>query len=147
MKLIKSTQQIDFYTPDIDSELSLPFAEGIKAGFPSPAQDYIEISFDLNKELVKNPSSTFYGRVRGNSMVDAGINDGDILVIDKSISPADGKKAVCYIDGEFTIKTLSVTKNGIFLLPANPEFKPIKVTDENDFIVWGIVTFVIHRFQ
>lgn len=147
MKLIKSTQQIDFYTPDIDSELSLPFAEGIKAGFPSPAQDYIDISFDLNKELVKNPSSTFYGRVRGNSMVDAGINDGDILVIDKSISPSDGKKAVCYIDGEFTIKTLSVTKNGIFLLPANPEFKPIKVTDENDFIVWGIVTFVIHRFQ
>lgn len=147
MKLIKSTQHIDFYTPDIDSELSLPLAEGIKAGFPSPAQDYIDISFDLNKELVKNPSSTFYGRVRGNSMVDAGINDGDILVIDKSISPTDGKKAVCYIDGEFTIKTLNVTKNGIFLMPANPEYKPIKVTDENDFIVWGIVTFVIHRLQ
>jgi len=147
MKLIKSTQHIDFYTPDIDSELSLPLAEGIKAGFPSPAQDYIDISFDLNKELVKNLSSTFYGRVRGNSMVDAGINDGDILVIDKSISPTDGKKAVCYIDGEFTIKTLNVTKNGIFLMPANPEYKPIKVTDENDFVVWGIVTFVIHRLQ
>ena len=80
-------------------------------------------------------------------MVDAGINDGDILVIDKSISPTDGKKAVCYIDGEFTIKTLNVTKNGIFLMPANPEYKPIKVTDENDFVVWGIVTFVIHRLQ
>lgn len=146
MKLIKSTQTIDFFTPDINSELSLPFAEGIKAGFPSPAQDYIDISFDLNKELVKNPSSTFYGRVRGNSMIDAGINDGDILVIDKSISPTDGKKAVCYIDGEFTLKTLKVTKSGIYLMPANPDFKPIKVTEENDFIVWGIVTFVIHRF-
>ncbi len=146
MKLIKTTNSIDFYTPNSNSDLSIPLAEGIKAGFPSPAQDYIDIALDLNKELVKNPSSTFYGRVRGNSMIDAGINDGDILVIDKSLSPADGKKAVCYIDGEFTIKTLKVTKNELLLMPANPNFKPIKVTEENDFMVWGIVTYVIHKF-
>lgn len=146
MKLIKTTNSIDFYTPNSNSDLSIPLAEGIKAGFPSPAQDYIDIALDLNKELVKNPSSTFYGRVRGNSMIDAGINDGDILVIDKSLSPADGKKAVCYIDGEFTIKTLKVTKNELLLMPANPNFKPIKVMEENDFMVWGIVTYVIHKF-
>lgn len=146
MKLIRTTNNIDFLAPDTNSELSVPLAEGIKAGFPSPAQDYIDIALDLNKELVKNPSSTFYGRVRGNSMIDAGINDGDILVIDKSLSPTDGKKAVCYIDGEFTIKTLKVTKNELLLMPANPNFKPIKVTEENDFMVWGIVTYVIHKF-
>ncbi|BDX38876.1 SOS-response transcriptional regulator UmuD-like protein [Tenuifilaceae bacterium CYCD] len=145
MKLIRTANNIDFFAPDTNSELSVPLTEGIKAGFPSPAQDYIDIALDLNKELVKNPSSTFYGRVRGNSMIDAGINDGDILVIDKSLSPTDGKKAVCYIDGEFTIKTLKVTKNELLLMPANPNFKPIKVTEENDFMVWGIVTYVIHK--
>lgn len=146
MRLIKTTSKIDFYTADVATDLSLPLAEGIKAGFPSPAQDYIDLAFDLNKELVKNPSSTFYGRVRGDSMVDEGINDGDILVIDKSLPPADGRKAVCYIDGEFTLKTIRVKKDGIYLMPANPAYKPIKVTEENDFVVWGIVTYVIHKF-
>lgn len=145
MKLIKSTTNIDFFTADVSSELNLPIAESIRAGFPSPAEEYIELAFDLNKELIKNPSSTFYGRVRGNSMIDAGINDGDILVIDKSIYPNNGKKAVCYIDGEFTLKTLSVTKTEIFLMPANKEFEPIKITSENEFMVWGIVTYVIHK--
>ncbi|MBC7125405.1 MAG: translesion error-prone DNA polymerase V autoproteolytic subunit [Bacteroidales bacterium] len=146
MRLIKATPKIDFFTADTTSDLSLPLAEGIKAGFPSPAQDYIDIAFDLNKELVKNPSSTFYGRVRGDSMVDEGINDGDILVIDKSLPPTDGRKAVCYIDGEFTLKTIRIKKDGIYLMPANPAYKPIKVTEENDFVVWGIVTYVIHKF-
>lgn len=146
MKLVKSTVTIDFYTPDFTSRLSLPLAEGIKAGFPSPAQDYLDITFDLNKELVKNPNATFYGRVRGNSMVDAGINDGDILVIDKSLPPTDGCKAVCYVDGEFTLKTIRKTEEGILLMPANPDYQPIRVTSDNNFIVWGVVTYVIHRF-
>lgn len=146
MRLIKTTPKIDFYSADTSTDLPLPLAEGIKAGFPSPAQDYIDLAFDLNKELVKNPSSTFYGRVRGNSMIDEGINDGDILVIDKSLPPADGRKAVCYIDGEFTLKTIRIGKDGIYLMPANPDYKPIKVTEENDFVVWGIVTYVIHKF-
>lgn len=146
MRLIKATPKIDFFTADTTSDLSLPLAEGIKAGFPSPAQDYIDLAFDLNKELVKNPSSTFYGRVRGDSMVDEGINDGDILVIDKSLPPTDGRKAVCYIDGEFTLKTIRIKKDGIYLMPANRAYKPIKVTEENDFVVWGIVTYVIHKF-
>ena len=145
MKLIKSTLNIDFYTADTNSELELPITENIRAGFPSPAEEYIEQAFDLNKELVKNPSATFYGRVRGNSMIDAGIKEGDILVIDKSIYPSNGMKAVCFIDGEFTLKTLKVSKDGIYLMPANKEFEPIRITSENEFTVWGIVTYVIHK--
>ncbi len=145
MKLIKSISNIDFYTADTTSKLGLHMAENIRAGFPSPAEEYIELAFDLNKELIKNPSSTFYGRVRGNSMIDAGINEGDILVIDKAIYPTDGKQAVCYIDGEFTLKTFKVNKDEIYLMPANSDFKSIKITPENEFMVWGIVTYVIHK--
>jgi DNA polymerase V len=147
MKLKKLTehQNLEFYHADTDTDLLLPFAAGISAGFPSPAEEYIELSLDLNKSLVNHPHSTFFGRVKGHSMRDAGIYDGDILVIDKSLSPANGKQAVCYIDGEFTIKTLKVDKTGVWLMPANPEYQPVKITEENDFVVWGIVTYVIHK--
>jgi DNA polymerase V len=145
LKYLTSHQNIDFFNSENDSELSLPFAESISAGFPSPAEEYLELSLDLNKALIQHPSSTFFGRVKGNSMHDAGIHEGDILVIDKSLSPVNGRKAVCYIDGEFTLKTLKVDQTGIWLMPANPDYKPVKVTEENNFIVWGIVTFVIHK--
>ncbi|MEI8201576.1 MAG: translesion error-prone DNA polymerase V autoproteolytic subunit, partial [Bacteroidota bacterium] len=113
--------------------------------FPSPAADYIDLSIDLNKELVRNPSSTFFGRVKGSSMKDAGITEGDVLVIDKSIIPFDGATAVCFIDGEFTLKRIEVRKDALYLVPANESFKPIKVTAENDFVVWGVVTYVIKK--
>jgi DNA polymerase V len=125
----------------------LPFVkEGISAGFPSPAEDFLDASIDLNKELIKNPSATFYGKVRGNSMKDLGIHDGDLLVIDKSLEPQNGKIAICFIDGEFTIKTIKLEKDCIWLLPANADYKPIKVTKDNDFLVWGIVINVIKYF-
>ena len=101
------------------------------------------MNIDMNKHLVKHPSSTFYGRVKGNSMIDASINDGDLLVIDKSIEPADGKIAVCFIDGEFTVKRIKLEKDACLLMPANEKFNPIKVTEENNFLIWGIVTHVI----
>lgn len=123
----------------------LPLAERISAGFPSPAEEYLELAIDLNLELVKNPSSTFYGRVRGQSMRDAGIYEGDILVIDRSLTPVDGSKAVCYIDSEFTLKTLRVNAKGVWLMPANTDYEPIIITEENDFSVWGIVTYIIHK--
>lgn len=140
------TDNIDFYTADTSTELALPFvSNGIVAGFPSPADDYIDLALDLNKELVKNPNATFYGRVKGNSMINAGIIEGDVLIIDKSIEPKDGAIAVCYIDGEFTVKKIKLFIDGCYLMPANENFKPIKVTSENDFIVWGIVTYVIKK--
>ncbi len=148
MKLqhLKSLPQIDFYTADITTDLSLPYVdEGIAAGFPSPAQDYMDLSLDLNKELIKHPAATFYGRVKGFSMKDAGIEDGDILVIDRSLEYRNNMTAVCFIDGEFTVKKLKLENGKVFLMPANDEFDPIEITDENEFVVWGIVTYVIKK--
>jgi len=143
---IHSNTVLDFYAADVTTSLELPlFAAGVTAGFPSPAEDYVEIALDLNKELVKHPAATFYARVKGSSMVDAGIEDGDLLVIDKALDPKDGDIAVCFIDGEFTVKRLSIRKEGVYLVPANDEFKPIRITEENEFLVWGIVAFVIHK--
>ena len=146
MTKIKSTQTIDFYSLSTLTELKLPIAEeGISAGFPSPASDYLDIAIDLNKELIKNPSATFLGRVRGLSLKDAGIDDQDILVIDKSLEPQNGKIAVCYIDGEFTLKRINIHKKEIYLMPAITDFQPIRVTEDNDFLIWGIVTYVIKQ--
>ena len=121
-------------------------SEGISAGFPSPAQDFMDLSIDLNKVLIKNPSTTFYGRISGNSMKDLGIDDGDLIIIDKSLPPTDGKIAVCFIDGDFTVKTIKLGKDCCWLLPANAQYKPIKVTADNDFLIWGIVIHVIKSF-
>jgi DNA polymerase V len=125
----------------------LPLYNGIAAGFPSPANDYLESTIDLNKELIRNPSSTFFGRVKGLSMKDAGIDDQDILIVDKSITPRDNLIAVCFIDGEFTLKKIKIGKKTITLLPANENYSPIVVTEENDFLIWGIVTYVIKKLQ
>jgi DNA polymerase V len=143
---IHSDLVLDFYTVDLATALELPlFGTGISAGFPSPAEDYIELALDLNKELVKHPAATFYARVKGNSMIDAGIEDGDLLVIDKALEPKEGSIAVCYIDGEFTVKRLAVRDDGLYLVPANEEFKPVRITEENEFLVWGIVAYIIHK--
>ena len=130
----------------ISSSLSLPYAEeGVRAGFPSPAQDYMEMAIDLNKEIVKHPSSTFYGRVVGDSMKDEGIEEGDILVIDKSLELMNDDLAVCFVDGEFTVKRVRIEENAAYLLPSNPAYSVIKVTADNDFLVWGIVTYTIKK--
>ena len=137
---------LDFFTPDFTTQLDLPLAgTAIAAGFPSPAEEYLDLALDLNKELIKHPASTFYARVKGDSMVDAGIQDGDLLVIDKALEPKEGTVAVCYLDGEFTVKRLSVREEGVYLMPANAEFKPIRITEENNFLVWGLVAYVIHK--
>ena len=141
---IASSSTLDFYSVNTETVLALPLVDGgIAAGFPSPAQDYIDLKIDLNKELIANPSSTFYGRVKGASMQDAGILDGDILVIDKSIEPQDGDTAVCFIDGEFTLKYIKIEPDAVYLVPANAKFQPIKVTEDNNFCIWGIVTYSI----
>lgn len=135
---------IDIFSADTDTELSLPLVDdGISAGFPSPALDFIDLSIDLNKHLIKHPSATFYGRVKGESLKNAGINHGDLLIIDRSITPTNGKIAVCYIDSEFTAKRIKIAKNEIWLIPENENYQPIRVNEENDFVIWGIVTHVI----
>lgn len=125
----------------------VPLVEGIRAGFPSPAEDYVEPTLDLNRYVIKNPASTFYARITGDSMVGDDIHDGDIVVIDKSLEPGDGNIAVCFIDGEFTLKRIKVEKERLLLMPANPKFKPIEITEENHFVVWGIVTYIIKELK
>ncbi len=136
-----------FHQALTETLLELPLGHDcISAGFPSPAQDFAEASIDLNRELIRNPSSTFFGRVKGDSMRDAGISDGDLLVIDKSIRPADGMIAVCFIDGEFTVKRIRSDKDCCWLLPANEAYRPIRVDSGNHFLIWGIVIHVIKSF-
>jgi DNA polymerase V len=146
MKLrnLYTTNNIEFYTPNYSTKLKLPFvSSGISAGFPSPADDFLDINIDLNKHLIKNPSTTFYGRVKGNSLIDAGIYDGDLLIVDKSLEPINGKIAVCFIDGEFTVKRIKIEKDIVWLIAENKDYPPIKVTKDNDFVIWGIVINVI----
>ena len=140
----KGPKNLEIFSVDTSSGLDLPVVEaGISAGFPSPADDFLDASIDLNNILITNKDATFYGRVKGDSMIDAGLSDGDLLIIDKSLEPKDGKIAVCFIDGEFTVKRIKITNKCIYLVAENKNYKPIKVTDDNDFLIWGIVTTVI----
>lgn len=117
---------------------------GVQAGFPSPAQDYITESIDLNTELIKHPASTFYAKVIGDSMCEEGITEGDLLIIDRSVEPQHGDLAVCCLDGGFTLKRLCLNRgNRIYLMPSNRRFRPIEVTADNDFMVWGVVMYTI----
>ncbi len=146
MKSLKLHQGniLDIFSANTETELNLPFVEsGISAGFPSPALDFIDLSIDLNKHLIKHPSATFYGRVKGDSLKNAGIENGDLLIIDRSIEPTNGKIAVCYIDGEFTAKRIQINKDEILLIPENENYQTLKVTADNNFLIWGIVTHVI----
>lgn len=144
--LANKTNKLLFYKPDYESDLRIPFIpDGVSAGFPSPAADFMENNIDLNKELSENPLATFYIKVKGNSMIDAGIEDKDVLVVDRSLEPQNNKIAVCFIDGEFTVKRIKLEQDCLFLMPENSNYAPIKVTDENQLIIWGVVTYVIKK--
>ena len=119
------------------------FGSRIQAGFPSPAQGYFSEDIDLNKELVPSPASTYCAEVTGDSMKDCGIFDGDLLIVDKSLTPRSGNIAVCFLDGEFTVKKLRVTERGIDLVPGNKDYPVIHVTEDNSFQIWGVVSHVI----
>ncbi|MDD4848355.1 MAG: translesion error-prone DNA polymerase V autoproteolytic subunit [Bacteroidales bacterium] len=139
---------LNIFSTTVATALPLPMLSfGISAGFPSPALDFEDVTIDLNQQLIEHPAATYYGRVQGESMQGAGINDGDLLVIDKSIEPEDGKIAVCYLDGEFTLKRLKINKNNLMLMPENPKYKPIRIDPETNFTIWGIVTYVIKKVR
>jgi len=117
----------------------------IKAGYPSPAQDFAEEKIDLNRLLIKRPSSTFLIRVSGNSMNDI-IHDGDILIVDRSLEPQSGDIALCVLNGEFTVKRIQFSSNNeIKLIPENPNFPEIKIKENDDFQVWGVITYIIRK--
>lgn len=140
------TDALTFFTPtEEQSEGAFFFDVGISCGFPSPAEDFKQQRISLDRELIKNKEATFFARVSGQSMIDAGLDDNDLLVIDRSIAPEHNKIAVCFIDGEFTVKRLQIEKGVVWLKPENENYKPIEVTPENNFMIWGIVTNVIKR--
>lgn len=144
---LHTSRTIDIYSALTEATFELPYVnEGISAGFPSPALDFVDLTIDLNRHIVKHPSATFYGRVKGHSLRDAGICDGDLLVIDRSLEPLNGKIAVCYIDGEFTAKRIKKAHNELWLLPENDDYAPIQIKEDDDFLVWGIITHVIKSF-
>ena len=138
--------KFELFFPEFLSQQQLNlFSSQIPAGFPSPAEDFLEKRLDLNEYLIKNKSATFLIKVHGDSMVNAGIFDGDILVIDRSVQPANGKIVLGVINGEFTVKRIEKRKHKLFLVPENEAFNPIEITSEMDFKIWGVVTFAIHK--
>lgn len=143
MKMKKLFSEI--YRADTSSQLPLVYADGgVCAGFPSPAQDYVPDSIDLNRELVEHPAATFYARVVGDSMSGEGIEENDLLVIDRSVEPEHGDLAVCCVDGEFTLKRVCfMSDSRIVLMPSNPRYRPIEITPEMNFSVWGVVLYTI----
>jgi len=145
--MIAHTQgSLTFFTPEtIDGVAGQFFDTGISAGFPSPAEDFKEQRLSLDEELVRNKEATFYARVSGQSMIGAGLDDNDLLVIDRSLEPENNKIAVCFLDGEFTVKRLRVTKDEVWLQPENPNYPIINITEDNNFLIWGIVTNVIKK--
>ena len=143
---MKEKKVLNFFTPKKENGIGQWLAEeGISAGFPSPADDFKEIRISLDKELVKNKDATFYARVDGDSMIGAGLEDGDLLVIDRSLNPENGRVAVCLIDGDFTVKRIKKEKNKLFLVPENKKYKKLEIKEENELIIWGIVEYVIKK--
>ena len=145
-KLINSNNKLAFYAIG-DSKLSeIPmYGDAVSAGSPSPAQDYLDMDLNLHDFLVQNPADTFCVRAIGDSMIDANIQSGDVMVVDKSLEPSNNDIVLAVLDGEFTVKHIRKSEGELYLMPANENYKPIKITEDVDFKVWGVVTFIIQK--
>lgn len=147
-RIAESTQcdPVQTFTPQ---PLALPlplFGARIAAGFPSPADDHLEDSLDLNEHLVQHPAATFFVRVEGDSMTGVGIHDGDLLVVDRAREPKSGAIVVAVINGELTVKRLSLEGERIRLMPENPHYQPLEIRDGMDLVIWGVVAHAVHSF-
>lgn len=139
--------EIEILNPEFGSVVKIPLCgSSVQAGFPSPAEDYLEDSLDLNEYLVGNKDSTFFVRVAGESMVDAGIRSGDILIVDKSIGAEDGSIVIAVVGGEFTVKRLTYSAGNVILRAENKDFQDILLSGDDELIVWGVVTSVVHKY-
>mgnify|MGYP000881197403 CR=1 FL=1 len=141
---MEKKKDLSIHKPDNSASVAIPLSEStVHAGFPSPADDFLVESLNLNSLVIRHPEATFFARVEGDSMKDDGIFEGDILVVDKSVEPYDGCLAVAYIDGEFTLKRVKIEPDKISLIPANPKYKTIEISPDNEFSVWGVVKWII----
>jgi DNA polymerase V len=136
----------EIYSFEKRTKLPLPLAmASVPAGFPSPADDYMDKKLDLNEFLIQHPSATFFVRVKGESMIQAGINSGDILIVDRALEPSQNKIVIAAVDGELTVKRIHKEEDKLYLVAENPEFKLIEITPEQSLTIWGVVTYVIHK--
>ncbi len=143
MKKFLSTSQIEIYKPEF-SQLEIPLAGVVAAGPFTNVDDFVSERIDLNRLLIKHPEATFYAKVKGNSM-NEDFNEGDLLVVDKAEEWSHGRIALCYLDGEFTVKRIEIEKGLCRLMPSNPKFEPITITSENTLVVWGIILYSIRK--
>ena len=145
--ILHKSNTLSFFNPKVSDGAGTQFFDtGISAGFPAPTEDFdAQQHLSLDHELVRNKETTFYARVSGQSMIGAGLDDNDLLVIDRGLAPINNKIAVCFLDGEFTVKRLRVDAEGVWLKPENPDYPIIRVTEDNNFLIWGIVTNVIKK--
>lgn len=140
-------QDLELYPVEAESSLRVMlFEDKVHAGFPSPVEDFsLKHAIDLNHELIRHPATTFLARVAGDSMINEGIDEGDLLIVDRSLEPDETHLTVCCIDGEFAVKRLQISHGELYLMSGNPQYKPIRVTQDKNFIVWGVVTWVIKK--
>jgi len=138
--------KLELFIPEIKQNNFIPLIESsVSAGFPNIAEDYIDKILDLNELLIKHPAATYFVRVKGNSMINAGISSEDILIVDRALTATNNKIVVARVNNEMTVKRISFQKNKIFLISENPEYKSIEITNDIDFEVWGVVTSIIHQ--
>ena len=145
-KYLNTNKKLQFYAIEEASLDSLPlYGDAVPAGFPSPADDYLDMDLNLHDYLVQHPSATFCVRAIGDSMIDAGIQSSDVMVIDRALSPKNNDIVLAVVDGEFTVKRIKKNDEVLYLMPANENYRPMKITEDMNFQVWGVVTFIIHK--
>lgn len=145
-KYLNTDKNLTFYSIQEAALDELPlYADAVPAGFPSPAEDYLDMDLNLHDYLVQHPSATFCVRAIGDSMVEAGIQSSDVMVVDRALTPKNNDIVLAVIDGEFTVKRIKKNDEELYLMPANQNYRPIKITSEMNFQVWGVVTFIIHK--
>jgi DNA polymerase V len=145
LKRIHIGEELSFYSMD-EKVLDIPFYQSnVPAGFPSPAEDFMDLDLNLQEYLVQHPSATFCVRVTGDSMQNAGIYSGDVMVVDRALEPQNNTIVLAILDGEFTVKRIQKKGQELYLKPENSKFKPIQITEEMNFQVWGVVTHIIHK--
>ena len=145
--VLSVSQVVDQFFMVNPSRLTLPFfSSKVAAGLPFEADENIDSYLDLNSHLISKPTTTFFVKVSGDSMILAGINDGDILIVDRSLEAKNGSIVIAVLNSELTVKRLKVDGKGCYLIPENHDYRPIEITSEMNFIIWGVVTSVIHQF-
>lgn len=146
LKFLNTNKQLSFYLMKNAKLSSVPvLGDAVPAGFPSPAEDYLDMDLNLHDYLVRNPAATFCVRVSGGSMVSADIKSGDVMVIDRALDPTNNSIVLAVLNGEFTVKRIKKRANELYLIEDNEQYQPMKITKDVDFQVWGVVTFIIHK--